>query len=182
MARLFHSSSLAHACFGPRFGRAARLVLGIGLAIVALAGCGPRSATDTASSHKLSVAEFTGAGDGRAAFAHAAPKRPEQVRLFLESVDQQLRTLSVAAMEADWAKSTNITDETEERAAQANEVLMAYLSEAIRVAATYRDVSVLNASDARKLELLRRGSSLPAPQNPAHREELSAIASRMESL
>ncbi|MDB4972776.1 MAG: Peptidyl-dipeptidase precursor, partial [Myxococcaceae bacterium] len=133
-------------------------------------------------SHKLSVAEFTSAGDGRAAFAHAAPKRPEQVRLFLESVDQQLRTLSVAAMEADWAKSTNITDQTEERAAQANEVLMAYLSEAIRVAATYRDVAVLSASDARKLELLRRGSSLPAPQNPAHREELSAIASRMESL
>jgi peptidyl-dipeptidase A len=107
---------------------------------------------------------------------------PEQVRVFLDGVEQQLRTLSVAAMTAEWEKSTNITDETEQRAAQANEVLMAYLSEAIRLAARYRDVSVLSARDARKLELLRRGATLPAPENPSHREELSALASRMESL
>lgn len=115
-----------------------------------------------------------------------APSRsgttPEQVRLFLDGVEHQLRQLMVMSSEADWEKSTNITDETEARAAQASEVLMAYVSEAIRVAASYRDVSVLSASDARKLELLKRSTTLPAPEDASRREELASIAAKMESL
>jgi peptidyl-dipeptidase A len=104
------------------------------------------------------------------------------VRLFLDGVDQQLRTLTVAATEADWDKSTNITDATERRSAQANEALMAYLSEAIHAAIGYRGVPVESAGDARKLALLERSAGLPAPEDPARREELAAIATRMESL
>jgi len=107
---------------------------------------------------------------------------PQQVHGFVVDVEEQLRALSVAASVAEWEKSTNITDENEQRAAQANEVLMAYSSEAIRMSALYRNTPVMGAEDARKLELLRRSSGLPAPQDPERREELAATATRMESL
>ncbi|MDB4987775.1 MAG: Peptidyl-dipeptidase, partial [Myxococcaceae bacterium] len=144
--------------------------------------CGSRASRATPSSNaSLSLGDFVDQ-PGESDDAGTTPSRAAQAHVFLEGVDQQLRRLSVAAVEADWEKSTNITDQAERRAAEANEVLMAYLSEAIRAADGFRDVSVLGASDARKLELLRRGSSLPAPRNPAHREELSSTATRMESL
>ncbi len=111
----------------------------------------------------------------------AGTTTPEQVRVFLDGVERQLRSLTVAASEADWDKSTDITEQTEQRAVQANEVLMAYLSEAIRVASHHHDWSVLSADDARKLELLRRSSGLPAPEDPHRREELAATATKMES-
>jgi peptidyl-dipeptidase A len=105
-----------------------------------------------------------------------------QARVFLTGVDDELRKLTVAATEADWTKSTDLTDENEARAAEASEVLMAYLSEAIRAVPRYRDNPVLGAIDHRMLELLSRSTNLPAPQDASQREELAALAMRMESL
>ena len=117
-----------------------------------------------------------------AAAAAAATLTPADVHAFVENVEQQLLTLSVRSTQADWERSTNITPETEQRSAQANEVLMAFASEAIRMSALYRDVPGVAPDDARKLELLRRSSGLPAPADPVRREELAAIATKMESL
>jgi peptidyl-dipeptidase A len=105
-----------------------------------------------------------------------------QAHAFLSGVDQQLRSLMVASSEADWTKSTDLTDENEQRSAEATEVLMAYLSEAIRAVPRYREITVLSARDHRMLELLARSTNLPAPQDAAQREELAALATRMESL
>jgi peptidyl-dipeptidase A len=105
-----------------------------------------------------------------------------QAHVFLVGVDQELRKLTVAASEADWNKSTDLSDENEQRAAQANEILMAYLSEAIRTVPRYRDITVLSASDHRMLELLSRSTNLPAPPEPGPREELASLATRMESI
>lgn len=115
------------------------------------------------------------------AVAAAAPS-PQQVHAFVERVEQQLLALSVAASVADWEKSTNITPETEKRAAEASEALMAFASEVIPMAAAYRGVAGISAEDARKLELLRRSTGLPAPEDPTRRMELAATATRMESV
>lgn len=105
-----------------------------------------------------------------------------EAQAFLREVDAELRARVVAASVADWEKSTDITDAHERRAAEANEALMAYTSEAIRRAQRFVGLPGLSAGDARKLELLRRSTSLPAPPDAAAREELAAIASKMESL
>ena len=160
----------------------ALLLMSCGPQTLSSAQRAPRVGAPAAKASELALGSPTQPSDPQKTDASAGRTSPEQVRVFLAGVEPELRALSVAAMEADWDKSTNITEQTEQRSAQASEVLMAYLGEAIRVAVGYRDASVLSASDARKLELLRRGTSLPAPENPAHREELSATATRMESL
>ncbi len=118
---------------------------------------------------------------GEAQTAQQAPT-PEEARAFLERLEPRLRELSVQAARAEWENSTNITDGSERMAAQANEALMAFASEAIEEAARFRDVTGLSAEEARMFELLRRGASLPAPPDPEKRQELAALATKLESL
>src|SRR5687767_13757373 len=47
-----------------------------------------------------------------------APSERERADAFVREVDAELRRLTVAASLAEWDKSTNITDENEQRAAQ----------------------------------------------------------------
>ncbi len=114
----------------------------------------------------------------------ARPSVPSaaEARAFVQELDRALRKLVVAASEADWERSTNITEGTEQAAAKANEAVMAFMSKAIRESVKFRDVPNLDASDARQLDLLRRGASLPAPDDAKKREELAAVATKMESL
>jgi peptidyl-dipeptidase A len=119
--------------------------------------------------------------EAKAAIEPTGPTAAE-AHQFLEQVDKDLRRLVVAASMADWEKSTNITDETEKKAAKANEELIGFTSKAIREAVRFKDVKDLAPDDARKLDLLRRGASLPAPDDPKKREELAGIAAKMESI
>jgi peptidyl-dipeptidase A len=146
------------------------------LVLFALLACGERATSRSPLNNPSAVPPPSSSEEPVAVTAS------EQVKVFLDGVDQQLRQLTVAATEADWDRSTNITDETEQRAAQANEVLMAYVSEAIRVGENYRGSAVLGAVDARKLELLRRSAGLPAPEDARQREELATSATKMDSL
>jgi peptidyl-dipeptidase A len=141
------------------------------LAMFALAACDRTLASSTGEPAPKPAAE-------------EAPKGPTvaDAQAFLTQVDKDLRRLVVAASQADWEKSTNITDETEQKAAKANEELIGYISKAIRDSVQFKDVAGLPAEEARKLDLLRRGASLPAPDDPKKREELAGIAAKMESL
>jgi len=129
-----------------------------------------------------------GGADGPAAQKAAAPDARSseptaaEAHAFVQQLDRELRELVVAASEADWERSTNITEGTEQAAAKANEAVMAFMSKAIRESVKFRDVPNLDPSDPRQLDLLRRGASLPAPDDAKKREELAAIATKMESL
>src|SRR5690606_30967459 len=72
------------------------------------------------------------------------------------------------------------THDTEILAAQANEVVVGAATRFAKEAAKYRDVEV-PPSERRQLELLRTSLTMSAPPDPAEAEELSRIASRMES-
>jgi peptidyl-dipeptidase A len=138
--------------------------------VLALAGCGGDKPKEPPAEAPAKEAE--------------APKGPSvaDAQAFLGQVDKDLRRLVTTAAAADWDKATNITDATEAKAAKANEELIGYGSKAIRDSVAFKDLKDLPASDARKLELLRRGASLPAPDDAKKREELANIAAKMESL
>jgi len=117
---------------------------------------------------------------GAPAPAATAPT-PADARAFVERVNDELRRLSVRVGTAEWIKNTYITDDTERNAAAMNEDLMAYLSKAIPEAARFDGVAA-DADTARMLHLLKVGSTLPAPRDPAKRRELAGIAAKLEGL
>src|SRR4030095_14937726 len=80
---------------------------------------------------------------------------------------------------ADWVKSTFITKETEELSADANKELIAATTELAEQAARFDGVSL--APDVqRKMKLLKLSLTMPAPKDPAERDELTKIAASME--
>ncbi|RMG96196.1 MAG: peptidase M2 family protein [Deltaproteobacteria bacterium] len=134
------------------------------------------------------------AGEGKDpvdAKAQAADTKPdpervklvEEAKAFVSEVDANLRKLWVAASKAEWEKSTNITDETEAKAAEANAAVMAYETEAISKSAKFRPVlDALDPSTRRQIELLQRTATLPAPPDAEKREELARIAAKLEGM
>ncbi len=106
---------------------------------------------------------------------------PEQARTFVDQVDGELRALWTAQNEADWARSTNITDATEAASAKANATTMEYIGRTIKAAERFVGLT-LDADTARKLKLLRLAVGLPAPDDAKKRDELATIAAKMEGL
>jgi peptidyl-dipeptidase A len=105
-----------------------------------------------------------------------------EAEAFLKRTDAELRVLMVASAEADWAKSTNITPETEAAAAKAGEALMAFSAQAIQEAASFAGLD-LPPDTARQLLLLRTMSwPAPSPTDAKLREELANLSTNMESV
>ena len=109
----------------------------------------------------------------------------EQAKTFVAGVDAKLRELWTKSAEAEWAKSTNITDQTEKAAAEANAAVMAYETQAIKEARAFDAWSKKDGADpdtARQLKLLNLTSTLPAPDDDAKRKELAEISAKLEGM
>jgi len=116
-----------------------------------------------------------------AALAHAAdPKAtPEEARKFINDAEQKLLVLGVDSSQADWIKSTYITDDTEAIAAKLDErAIAATVKYAKQV--TRFDGLALDPVTARKIKLLKFSLTLATPSDPKESEELTRIASSME--
>ena len=87
--------------------------------------------------------------------------------------------LNIKAGRADWVKSTFITDDTEALAAEANENLIAGTTELAEQARRYENLD-LSPEAKRKLKLLKLSLTLPAPKDPAERNELTKLTASME--
>ena len=98
---------------------------------------------------------------------------------FIVDAENRLLDLNLKYSKADWEKSTNITNETEERSASANKDLIAATTELAEQATKFEGLD-LTADTQRKMKLLKLSLTLPAPKNPAEREELTKIAASME--
>ena len=98
---------------------------------------------------------------------------------FIVDAENRLLDLNLKYSKADWEKSTNITNETEERSANANKDLIAATTELAEQATKFEGLD-LSADTQRKMKLLKLSLTLPAPKNPAEREELTKIAASME--
>src|SRR6059058_3790457 len=126
-------------------------------------------------------------GPGGAAPASSSPAAPAgpaneaSAREFVRKTNEDLLRLSIRSNTADWIKNTYITDDTERVAAAANDELLGYTASAVKSAARWNGAQ-LDPDTSRMLYLLRTGSSLAAPSDPARRLELTTLAARLEGL
>lgn len=104
---------------------------------------------------------------------------PAEAQKFMNDVEKRLMELSIKSGRADWIKSTYITDDTEELAAEANKELIAATTELAEQAKRFDGLD-LPVEMQRKLKLLKLSLTLPAPKDPNERDELTKIAASME--
>jgi len=103
----------------------------------------------------------------------------DEAAKFMDDAEKRLMALSIKSGRADWVKSTYITDDTEALAADANKDLIAATTEFAEQSKRFNGVD-LPADLQRKMKLLKLSLTLPAPSDPAEREELTKIAASME--
>ena len=99
---------------------------------------------------------------------------------FIFETEKRLFDLNIKYARADWIKSTFITDDSEALSAEANKELIAATTELAEQARQYDGLD-LSSETQRKMKLLKLSLTLPAPKNPAERDELTKIAASMES-
>ena len=106
----------------------------------------------------------------------AVPPSPteDDARKFIAQVDKDLHRLYAASGHANWAYETNITDDTEALATQAEDLLAEYLPKAIAASKKF-DGMKLPEDVARQILLLRQSPVVPAPSDAAERGELTTI-------
>lgn len=114
--------------------------------------------------------------------APAPPAGPtvEAAHTFLTTAEEQLRQLAVRSNRASWVQANFITHDTELMAAEASEAIISAGVDSALMAATYEGLA-LSPEDARKLTLLKRALTMPAPKDPAKTAELTRIATSLES-
>ncbi|MEO8011396.1 MAG: M2 family metallopeptidase [Dokdonella sp.] len=130
-------------------------------AIIAISGC---AQTGTRADPQQSAAPGATAADADA---------------FIARVEKDIREHYVEDVAAQWVAATYITQDTGVLEAKANERVLTRLKAAIDESRTFDGISGLSPETARSLELLRRQSAMPTPNNPEHLAELAALASKL---
>jgi peptidyl-dipeptidase A len=105
----------------------------------------------------------------------------EEARAFVARAEKDLGEYSIINNRAQWVNNTYITDDTDALAAHfgtiGTEMGVRYASEA----AKFNQVAGLDYDTKRKLDILRGGLVLPAPQTPGAAAELNTISTRLNS-
>ena len=112
--------------------------------------------------------------------AAAAPvETTETAEEFVARANAELVDLGRELGAASWVRSTYITQDTAIIASAAGEKYAKWHSEMVQQAMAYDDHE-LDASTRRALDLLKLGTSAPAPNDAAKRKEISEISTAME--
>jgi peptidyl-dipeptidase A len=120
--------------------------------LTALAGCGPRTTAPTSA----------------------------EATAFAAQANQDMAALGRELNASGWVQNTYINTDTQLLNARANERYLAYFSKVMAEAKRFNGVQMEPAA-ARTIELLKRSTSAPAPDDPAKRSELATIMARMEA-
>ena len=131
----------------------------------------------------LSFLVFTaldiGARARSSAPASAAKPTVAEAQAFIDSAERQLFDLSIKAQRAAWVEQNFITDDTEQIAADANQVVTAKSVELSKEAHRFDGLS-LPPELARKLLLLKISTLLPSPKDVAKQKELAQLEVSLE--
>ncbi|KAF0182013.1 MAG: peptidyl-dipeptidase A [Alphaproteobacteria bacterium] len=112
----------------------------------------------------------------------AAPPAPRlSAAEFVARAEAELAAMSEAAGRADWMRQTNITFDTNWLAARANAQITERASALAKEAASY-PAAGLDPVVARKLELMKRGLTLPAPGREGVAQQMADIATKLEEI
>lgn len=109
--------------------------------------------------------------------AHAAKK--ETAKEFVARIQAEGLELAKEVEAAYWVRNTYITKDTAVLAAKAGERSLEFESRMVEQAKRFKG-SKMDPETARAIELMLRGSSAPAPDDPQKRAELAAILTDME--
>ncbi len=109
----------------------------------------------------------------------AAEPTLAEAEKFMADAEARLQDLGLRAQRAGWVQSTFITDDTEVLAADTNKDYIAAVTELAEKARRFDRLRKPEAL-ARKFALLKLALVLPAPADPAERDELTKIAASME--
>lgn len=104
---------------------------------------------------------------------------PAEAEKFIADAEKRLFDLNVKYNRADWVKSTFITDDTEVLSADANNTVITAVTELADQSRRFDGLD-LPYDVARKMKLLKLALVLPAPKDPAERDELTKLAASLE--
>ncbi|MEZ4399001.1 MAG: M2 family metallopeptidase [Kofleriaceae bacterium] len=115
--------------------------------------------------------------------APPAPAGPTvaEAKAFLAEVDQGLRESWTVRDTADWERSTNITPETEAKAATTAEAATAYLTKKIGEAKKFASVIPQLDPESQRLFMLLRVAGQTAPADEAKAKRLAEVTTAMDS-
>ena len=111
----------------------------------------------------------------------AAPAARVDAATFVANAEKELAALAEAAARADWMRQTNITYDTNWLAARANAQITERASALAKEAASYPTTG-LDPVVARKLELMKRGLTLPAPGRSGAAQQMADIGTKLEEI
>ncbi|MDH3273078.1 MAG: M2 family metallopeptidase [Gammaproteobacteria bacterium] len=124
---------------------------------------------------------------GFAACSQQAPEEAvssapeESAEAFIARVNEELKALRIDQGAAGWVRATYITEDTAILNAAASERYAEWHSRTVAEAAKY-DGQKLGADTRRGIDLLKLGTSLPAPNDAAKRRELMQIATELKGM
>ncbi|MFK8053921.1 MAG: M2 family metallopeptidase [Woeseiaceae bacterium] len=98
---------------------------------------------------------------------------------FVARVNQELSELGDESGSAAWIQSTYINRDSAKIAARSQERNAAFHSASVAASKAY-DLNTIDPAAARAIQLLKLGTSQPAPDSDAARRELAQITTRME--
>ncbi|MBT8137341.1 MAG: M2 family metallopeptidase [Gammaproteobacteria bacterium] len=101
-------------------------------------------------------------------------------RDFVTDYNAQVKERRQETSRLAWVQATYITPDTEWLNARATEETLAFNSAMIERAKAFKDVA-LDDETARAINLIKLGSSMPAPDDEVKRKELAEVAQRMSS-
>jgi len=115
------------------------------------------------------------------AFAQTATETAARADAFIAQAEKELAAHSVLSSRAQWINSTYITDDTDALAAEFGARGTEMSVRLAKGAAKFDGVKGLSFDVRRKLDFLKQGIVLPAPEKPGAAEELNVIATRLQS-
>ena len=113
----------------------------------------------------------------------AGPAGPTaaEAEQFVEEINEFKRKNQARLTAAMWIAQTYISEDGQMLAAQATAELLEYESRKAIEARRFDGVADLSPATARALKLIKTNITMPAPKDPARREELAALAARMDA-
>ena len=151
--------------------RAVRVPCAAAVCFLALSSAGTPAASAAAPAKPAALA---------AAKPAAGKATVEEARRFVERANEQLLEVGNRLARAQWVAITFITDDTEKITSEYNEASIAAVT-ALALEARRFDGLALPPDLARSLKLLKLALTLPAPNNPKERAELTEIAAWLEA-
>jgi peptidyl-dipeptidase A len=108
-------------------------------------------------------------------------KTTETADQFVARVDREMRELARDINETGWIQATYITPDSQAVSARAIDRYLAYFSATVKQTRAF-DGQPMTPASARAIQKLKVGLSMPAPDDPAKRTELTKISTKLEAM